>query len=313
FPTKASSGIDSRVVIITIDEPDLRDIGQYPIPDTVLAEALNKLKSYNPRNIGLSLYRDLPVSPGTEELTKIFKTTPNLIGIEKFVGSKVAPPPVLDKLGQVGLADQVLDGDGKVRRALLSIGSSKTKLRYNLSALLAFDYLDKKGITPKSLPENPYYKQLGKTILIPFQENDGGYVRADAGGFQILLNYHGTRKDFQSFSITDLLKDRVPSQEIKNKVVLIGSIAESINDLFQTPFSTRLFGPPTQMSGVTINANIVSQILSGALSGRPMLRVWWEPIEYLWILLWSGIGAILSWRWKSLYLLFVFILFFCPR
>ncbi|MEL6462488.1 MAG: CHASE2 domain-containing protein [Cyanobacteria bacterium J06621_15] len=306
---RPSSGIDSRVVIITIDEPDLRDIGQYPIPDTVLAEALNKLKSYNPRNIGLSLYRDLPVSPGTEELTKIFKTTPNLIGIEKFVGSKVAPPPVLDKLGQVGLADQVLDGDGKVRRALLSIGSSKTKLRYNLSALLAFDYLDKKGITPKSLPENPYYKQLGKTILIPFQENDGGYVRADAGGFQILLNYHGTRKDFQSFSITDLLNDRVPPQEIKNKVVLIGSIAESINDLFQTPFSTRLFGPPTQMSGVMINANIVSQILSGALEGRPMLKVWWEPIEYLWILLWSGIGAILSWRWKSLYLLFVFILF----
>ena len=121
---RPSSKIDSRVVIITIDEPDLREIGQYPIPDKVFAQALNKLKSYNPSNIGLSLYRDLPVSPGTSELTKIFQTTPNLIGIEKFVGSKVAPPPVLDKLGQVGLADQVLDGDGKVRRALLSVGSS---------------------------------------------------------------------------------------------------------------------------------------------------------------------------------------------
>jgi CHASE2 domain-containing sensor protein len=100
----------------------------------------------------------------------------------------------------------------------------------------------------------------------------------------------------------------VPPQVIKDKVVLIGSIAESINDLFQTPYSTRLFGPPTQMAGVTINANIVSQILSAALEGRPMLQVWWKPIEWLWILLWSGIGAILSWRWKSLYLLIVFIL-----
>jgi CHASE2 domain-containing sensor protein len=305
---RPSSGIDSRVVIITVDEPDLQEIGQYPIPDKVLAQALNKLKSYNPRNIGLDLYRDLPVSPGSDELTQVFNTTPNLIGIEKFVGSKVAPPPILDRLGQVGLADQVLDGDGKVRRALLSVGSSKTKIRYNLSALLAFNYLKAEGITPKSLPENPYYKQLGKGILIPFQENDGGYVRADAGGYQILLNYHGTRKDFQSFSITDLLNDRVPPQVIKDKVVLIGSIAESINDLFQTPYSTRLFGPPTQMAGVTINANIVSQILSAALEGRPMLQVWWKPIEWLWILLWSGIGAILSWRWKSLYLLIVFIL-----
>ncbi|MDY6900992.1 MAG: CHASE2 domain-containing protein [Cyanobacteriota bacterium] len=309
FMQNRPSEIDSRVVIISIDEPDLQEIGQYPIPDKILAEALNKLKSYQPRNIGLSLYRDLPVSPGTDELTQIFKTTPNLIGIEKFVGAKVAPPKVLDKLGQVGLADQVLDGDGKVRRALLSVGSSQTKLRYNLSALLAFNYLQKEGITPKSIPNNSYDRQLGKTILRPFQENDGGYVRADAGGFQILLNYHGTRKNFHTFSISDLINNRVPPQVIKDKVVLIGSIAESINDLFQTPLSTRLFGPPTQMAGVTINANIVSQILSGAMSGRPMLRVWWEPIEYLWILLWSGIGAVLSWRWKSLYLLIVLVLF----
>lgn len=32
-------------------------------------------------------------------------------------------------------------------------------------------------------------------------------------------------------------------------------------------------------------------------------------MEWLWILLWCGIGAVLSWRWKSKYLLIVFILF----
>ena len=296
---RPSEGIDPRIVIITIDEPDLQQIGQYPIPDKILAEALNKLKSYKPRNIGLDLYRDLPVNPGYEELTQVFRTTPNLIGIEKFVGSKVAPPKVLAELGQVGLADQVLDGDGKVRRALLSVGSSKTKLRNNLSVELAFDYLRAEGITPKSLPNNSHHKQLGKTVLIPFQANDGGYVNADAGGYQILLSYHGTRKDFLSFSITDLLNDRIPPETVKNRIVLIGSIAESINDLFQTPYSNRLFGAPTQMAGVTINANIVSQILSAALEGRAILRIWWEPIEWLWVLFCSGIGAILSWRWKS--------------
>jgi CHASE2 domain-containing sensor protein len=305
---RPSSGIDSRVVIITIDEPDLQQIGQYPIPDRVLAEALNKLKSYNPKNIGLDLYRDLPVNPGYDELMQIFETTPNLIGIEKFVGSKVAPSPVLDKLGQIGLADQILDADGKVRRALLSVGSAKTKLRYNLSLRLALLYLEQEGITPQPQKNNPYHIQLGKTVLIPFQSNDGGYVRADTGGYQILLNYHGTIKDFDNFSITQLLNDKIPPSIIKNRVVLIGSTAESINDLFQTPYSTNLFGFPQQMAGVTINANIVSQILSAAKSGKPMLRVWWEPIEWLWILLWCGIGAVLSWRWKSLSLLIVFIL-----
>lgn len=299
--------IDPRVVIITIDEPDLQQIGQYPIPDKVLAQALNKLKSYNPRNIGLDLYRDLPVNPGYDELTQIFQTTPNLIGIEKFVGSKVAPPPVLDKLGQVGLADQVLDADGKVRRALLTVGSSKTKIRYNLSLRLALLYLKSEGITPKPQKNNPHHIQLGKTVLNPFQANDGGYVRADTGGYQILLNYHGTIDSFDNFSIIDLLNDRVPPQAIENRVVLIGSTAESINDLFQTPYSTNLFGFPQQMAGVTINANIVSQILSAAKSGKPMLRVWWEPIEWLWILFWCGMGAVLSWRWKSVYIVFLVI------
>ena len=296
---RPSAGIDSRIVIITIDEPDLRQIGQYPIPDKVLAQALNKLKSYNPRNIGLDLYRDLPVNPGYDELTQVFQTTPNLIGIEKFVGSKVAPPPVLAELGQVGLADQVLDADGKVRRALLSLGSAKTKLRFNLSLRLALDYLKKQGITPQALPDNPNYMQLGKAVLIPFKANDGGYVRADAGGYQILLNYHGTIENFDNFSITDLLNDKIALAKIQNRVVLIGSTAESINDLFQTPYSTHLFGFPQQMAGVTIVANIVSQIISAALEGRPLLRVWWEPIEWLWILSWTGIGAVLSWRWKS--------------
>ena len=46
---RPSAGIDPHIVIITIDESDLQQIGQYPIPDKVLAEALDKLKSYNPR------------------------------------------------------------------------------------------------------------------------------------------------------------------------------------------------------------------------------------------------------------------------
>ncbi|MEO1377770.1 MAG: CHASE2 domain-containing protein, partial [Cyanobacteria bacterium J06635_10] len=234
------------------------------------------------------------------ELIQVFKTTPNLIGIEKVVGNQVASPQVLAELEQVGIADQVLDGDGKVRRALLSVGSSETKIRYNLSLRLALNYLKQEGITPKPRSQNSSHIQLGKTILIPFQPNDGAYVRADAGGYQILLNYHGRIDNFDHFSITDLLNDRVPPEKIQNRIVLIGSIAESVNDLFQTPYSISLFKHPTQMAGVTIIANVLSQILSAAIEGKPLLRVWSEPIELLWILLWSGIGAVLSWRFKSI-------------
>ncbi|MEH2184471.1 CHASE2 domain-containing protein [Nostoc sp.] len=300
-------GIDSRVVVITIDEPDLQKIGQYPIPDNILVKALNKLKTYQPKVIGLDLYRDLPVEPGYQELVELFKATPNLIGIDKVVGTKVAPPRVLAQLSQVGFSDQVLDGDGKVRRALLTVRSSQTlakpspknQLRQSLGLQLALQYLKTVGITPHPHPQNRHHIQLGKALIIPLQPFDGGYVWADTGGYQILLNYHGTEQNFQSFSITDLLQERIPKEKIQNHVVLIGATAESINDLFQTPYNNRLFGSSKQMAGVFIHANITSQILTVALQGRGMLQTWSKIWESLWILLWSGIGTLIAWRLKS--------------
>ncbi|MUG92205.1 CHASE2 domain-containing protein [Scytonema sp. UIC 10036] len=52
------------------------------------------------------------------------------------------------------------------------------------------------------------------------------------------------------------------------------------------------------MAGVFIHANITSQRLTAALQGRGMLRTWSETWESLWILFWSGIGALVSWRLK---------------
>ncbi len=299
FQARPPAAIDPRIVIITIEELDIQKIGQFPLPDRVLVQVLQTLKRHNPRAIGLDLYRDLPVEPGHQELVALFKTTPNLIGIEKVVGSPVAPPPVLAQLHQVALADQVLDGDGKVRRALLSVRDSKAKLHLNLGLRLALRYLKAEGITPQSLPNNPYQMLLGKAVLVPFEANHGGYIRADAGGYQILLNFRGTQEQFQTFSIRDLLANKIPSEKVRDRVVLIGSTAESTNDSFQTPFSNRLDGPSKPMAGVTIHANITSQILSAALEGQPTLRFWSEPVEWIWILLWSAVGAALCWQVKS--------------
>ena len=41
------------------------------------------------------------------------------------------------------------------------------------------------------------------------------------------------------------------------------------------------------------------QLLSAALDGRPLLQVLPEVGEWLWILLWCGLGATLAWQVKS--------------
>ncbi|WYL98024.2 MAG: CHASE2 domain-containing protein [Gloeotrichia echinulata IR180] len=302
FQARPKAEINRRITIITIDEPDIQKIGHYPLQDQVLAQVIQTLKSYKARAIGLDLYRDLPVEPGHQELVEVFKTTPNLVGIEKVVGSQISPPPVLAQLDQVGLADQVLDTDGKVRRGLLSVRLPNRKIRLNLGLKLALYYLKAEGIIPQPMPKD-HQMRLGKAVLVPFRPNDGGYVRADAGGYQILLNFYGTEEQFETLAIADLLDNKIPTQKMQDaiagRIVLIGATAESLNDLFQTPYSTQKEGQPKQMAGVLIHANIISQILSGALSGRPMLLCWSEQVEWLWILLWSGLGAAFSWQVKS--------------
>jgi adenylate cyclase len=299
FQARPPSGIDSRVVIIAIDETDIQQLGHYPLSDKVLSRAIETLKSYKPSAIGLDLYRDLPVEPGYQKLVQIFKSTPNLIGIEKVVGSKVAAPPILAQLGQVGLSDQVLDGDGKVRRALLSIRMENSEVRLNMGLRLALHYLKTVGITPQPQTNNPYEIRLGKAKIVPLDSCDGGYAWVDTGGYQILLNFQGTEENFQTFSIRNLLDNKIKPESLMNHVVLIGVIAESVNDFFQTPYSSSIFEHPKQMAGVTIHANITSQILSAALDGRPILRTFPKFWEWLWILLFSGIGTILGWLWKS--------------
>lgn len=306
FQQRASIGIDSHVVVIKIDESDLENIGQYPLSDKVLTQALENLKSYQPTVIGLDIFRNLPVEPGYSQLVELFQNTPNIIGIDKVVGAKVAPPPVLEELGQVGFADQVLDGDAKVRRALLTVRTKKGEIRQSLGLRLALHYLKTRNITPHPHSTNRHHMQLGKALLVPFKSNDGGYVRADAGGYQILLNYRGTEKKFASFSITDLLARKIPKENLENRVVLIGATAESVNDFFQTPYSNRLFGPAKQMSGVFIHANITSQILNATLTGKGLLQTYSEKINTLWILLWSGVGALFGWRLKSFQTLAIF-------
>ncbi|MEM9218502.1 MAG: CHASE2 domain-containing protein [Cyanobacteria bacterium P01_F01_bin.150] len=291
FQQRPVATLSTRVSILTIDEPDIQSIGQYPFSDQTLTEILMALEHHQPRVIGLDIFRDLPVEPGYAILTQQFKQMPHLIGIEKVVGTQIAPPPPLVETDRVGMADQIVDADGRVRRMLLSLRQDG-ELRLGLALKLALVYLKEQGIQPERLANNQI--QLGKARLVPFQPNDGGYVRADAGGYQILLNYRGTRAQFPTFSLQDLLADTVEGDLIRDRIVLIGAIAPTVNDLAATPYNGVLTPKRRDMAGVTIHANMVDQLVSAALDGRPVLRTWSTGYEWLSLLLSTAVGAMLG-------------------
>jgi diguanylate cyclase (GGDEF)-like protein len=286
---------DPRIAIVTIDESDISAIGHWPMSDGLLSQALKEIKSQKPKLIALDIYRNLPVEPGYRDLEKVFQSTPNLIGVEKAAGETVAPPPTLKKLDRVALSDLVLDTDSKIRRSLISIrDNGNTKLA--LGARLALEYLAAQGITLEKVEGKTQQLKLGKAIFVSFRGNDGGYVRADDGGYQILLNFRGRQDNFQTISITEVLNKKISPNLMRDRIVLIGSTAVSLNDLFYTPYSSKLTGYPQLMPGVVIHANITSQILSAALEGRPLIKTMPEWLQWLWIFLWSGVSAAVSYQ-----------------
>jgi adenylate cyclase len=291
FQWRPLSSLSDRVTVVEINDADLKAVGQYPISDDTLAQAIGLLQQHQPRRIGIDLYRDLPIHTGREKLSQALLSG-NIIGIEKAVAPTIGPPPELAKLKQVGFADQIIDGDGKVRRALLSIRSPQQPSRYSFALRLALDDLEQDGIEPETSGTG---MKLGKARIMPFSAYDGNYIQAETGGYQILLNFYGSQQQFPVISLRHLLINRFDPVLVRDRIVLIGYTADSVNDLFQTPYgSLRPVGQ--YMPGVVLQANIVQQLVGGAKGQQAMLSSWSEPVEWLWIGFWTGLGTAIAWR-----------------
>ncbi|MBW4508702.1 MAG: CHASE2 domain-containing protein [Scytonematopsis contorta HA4267-MV1] len=300
FILRPSEKKDERILIVTIDEKDLTEIGKWPIPDAVLAEALQKLKDKQPAAIGMDIYRDLPVEPGHQRLLEVMKSTPNLIGVKKLVGDSVAPPSALAKLDQIALADTVLDTDGKVRRGLLSSGDENGEIFLGLATRVSLLYLESKNISLEPVDESGNTLRLGKAIFKALRGNEFAYRGADVGGYQILLNYRGFSNAFDTITLRDVLNNSLSSERVKGRVVLIGKTAKSLNDFFNVGYSANFTNKGERMAGVVVHANIVSQILSAAQEGRPIIKILSSEAEWLWVLCWSFFSSVSVWKFLQM-------------
>jgi CHASE2 domain-containing sensor protein len=307
---------DAAVVIVGIDEADLEQVGGYPVSDRILAQALQILSDAKPSVIGLDLFRNLPVEPGHEELKKILPVIPNLVGIEVVLNAdsalNVAPPPGLPA-ERIGFADMMVDSDGKLRRALLASPTWQGDVRYALPLRLAQLHLAARGIQFKHGARSRDLLRFGSVELPRFQPNAGGYIRADANGNQLILNFCASGEMLRVLTLRDVLQQNFSPEWIRDRVVVIGMTASSVKDVFftdalrETVLSRRatLQTPANQLVyGMEVHAQTAHQIISSALHQQPLIQVWAEGWEYGWIVLWGGLGVIVSIvlqsPWKSI-------------
>ena len=295
---------DSRITVIEVTEADIqKELNQQnslkgSISDKTLEQLLTKLKSYQPRVIGIDLYHDFPLEAEAIDLRNHFRNSEKIIGLCKVRDANnnpegISPPPEIPA-ERVGFSDFIADDDGILRRQLLFMDIdplSPCITPYSLSVQLASRYLAYEGIKPQFTPNGDL--KLGETVFSSIKSNIGGYQRIDSRGSQILLNYRSLPSLEQIanvVSIDRVLNNEVNSQLFEDKIILIGVTARSTVDYWTTPYGR---GLSKQVPGLIIQAHMTSQIVSAVEDNRDFIWSLPEWGESLWLLFWSLIGSLI--------------------
>lgn len=296
---------DDKVVIVGIDEKDIRSLKNYPISDRELAKLIKKIQKYKPIAIGLDIVRDLSVEPGHKELVQVFQDYKNIIGIEKILPPDpiFAPPQLPPK--QIGFSDIVADKDSQYRRYLLLTPSPQNpnnpqQYKYSFGLQLAKAYLSAQNINIENGIVDESTIRFKTTEITAFSSNSGGYVNEDDSGLKILINFRNSSKPFNILSLNDIKNDNFNPNLLQDKIVLIGIVATSVPDLVNTSaIATQQISG--QIYGVEFHAHACSQIINAVMNGRPLLKVWSDEWEYLWIIVWGCYPIIIFWLTQSLW------------
>lgn len=290
----AAPDISPPVTLITVTEADLKGL-QWPMTDAQLADALAKILQASPAVLGLNLHRDLPVGEGQAQLEQLFTTTPNLIGVKKTVAdsqtAEVPAPPTLEALGQVAFSDLSPDTDGTLRRHLVSLETQDGERHFSLGARLALEYLGQQGVEQALSQTDQAEIRLGQAVFEALTASDGGYVRADMGGYQILANFYPSPEAFERASLTELLANEVPERLLRDRVVILGVTAPSLQNPFYIPTTS---SPGEAWYGVELQADLASQMIAAAQGERSLLQGVSMGVGWLWIAFWAGGSAIVA-------------------
>ncbi|MCL2221642.1 MAG: adenylate/guanylate cyclase domain-containing protein [Oscillospiraceae bacterium] len=247
------------IIVIGVDEYALYELGPWPWPREVMAEAINILNSdeyMRPSVIAIDVLFTEPsrfYPEGDRALTEAARNSDNVVlastvhigidrdtlSLEPVVLSHQAPFPELEPYVEHGLINGIVDRDGVIRNAILWEYFEGEKL-YSFAVVTMMKYL---GITEPS----------------DFvQENPNMFIR-----YAGLPGIDGHYGDFFWFSFAEIFHEDFDPAWLDGAIVLIGPYAVGMRDHFPVPI---LHG--AHMYGVEIHANVLQQLLDGAYKLR---------------------------------------------
>ena len=290
---------EQKIVIVGLNEQDIEKYG-FPLEDNTLVTLLDKIKAQNPRVIGLDLHRNVNIgTQNNESLNSIFRSTPQLIGVEKTDGGNpnfksISPPTELAKRGQTGASEMIEDGEsGVVRRGYLYVQKSTVeKVLPSFVLAMALKYLEEENIFPTGYGKQNWLK-LGKAIFPMLQPNRLFYDNQAIDNYQTLINYRSSSQ-IPQVSVFQVLENKIIDNFLEDKIVIIGTTAETIKDIYTTPKDYDLVNFNFSY-GVEIHGSLTSQIINSAISDRVIIKFIPVYLQYVGLLVLLAITVLTTW------------------
>lgn len=308
---------DQRFLMVDVDPDSLDQLNENPkyqggrgsISDAALDDLLNILSQSQPRAIGLDFVRNFraegQLGARLTQTNNLFVVCKNSYTNERnatIPGFKSPPEVALEQVGFSDLVDDDKGGGRFLRRHYLmqQPDPKYCNTREALSLAIARHYLEAEG-KPFLSPLNEQGRyvrdmQFGKTAIPQLVGNGGGYQDMDnrLKGYQTMLKYRVHQGNPDHFAprvnILDILSNKVAAEKIRNRIILIGFTDRQArqSDYWNTPYG--------DVSGITLHGQMISQLLSAALDGRPLIWWWSLGTETLWVFGWSLVGGLVCWR-----------------
>ncbi|RNB82071.1 adenylate/guanylate cyclase domain-containing protein [Brevibacillus fluminis] len=301
--TKEIRTVDSRIVIVGIDDDSLSNLGQWPWPRSIHAELIKRIEQAGAKAIGLDLILSEPSQDPADDaaMQDVLKQSPNVVMANTFIfpnkqedERSLKYDKLLKPVYDVGEQQQAhinvfADRGDIVRQILLGVPTQDGKMLSALSVRLA-NYLlpPNKQITF----ESGRWKQ-GANTLFTNQKNQLYFAFAQPpGGYTMIPYFDALNMDPETME-----------GAFKDAIVLIGPYSVGLGDQYLTPTSNA-----TKMYGVEIHANMVQSLQDSRYYQTISGSSEWIGWALLFIL--SLLTYLLTRRVKPLLAFVLFLVFF---
>ena len=271
--------VPDDIVIVAIDEPSIKRFGRFPWPRSLMARALDHLKSAQPKAIALDvLYVEPTIKSEDAALASAIMRAGNVVVAAQLTAGAtnndeiawLRPLPEIESnAAGVGHVDVHTGFDGVARTLVLREADDQGEALWAMAVELI---RIGDGLGAGDLRGLPQSLAIGKRIL-PVTTNPDSQIIESTGARperlsaeRLSIDYIGPTGSFapQTISFSEVIDGRVDPQKLRNKYLLIGATAATLGEKVASPFIHSVNNDRLRsdlMPGIEVLANQVNTIL----------------------------------------------------